>query len=104
LPFTVLVNIFHRIPGCKQFEKHAQVFIVIDNCDFKEFWVSRQNQAASRSDLPIAEKEGLENSALANSEAKAKAVASNKMTRMTRRITDPSVSITETEISDAVEI
>jgi hypothetical protein len=26
------------------------------------------------------------------------------MTRMTRRITDPSVSITETEISDAVEI
>jgi hypothetical protein len=43
-------------------------------------------------------------SARANSEAEAKAVASNKMTRMTRKITDPSVSITETEISDAVEI
>jgi hypothetical protein len=45
-----------------------------------------------------------DNSARANSEAEAKAVASNKMTRMTRRITDPSVSISETEISDAVEI
>jgi hypothetical protein len=50
-----------RIPGCKQFEKHDQVFIVIDNCDFEEFGVSRQNQAAPCSDLPIAEKEGLEN-------------------------------------------
>jgi hypothetical protein len=43
-----------------------------------------------------------DNNARANSEAKA--VASNKMTRMTRRITDPSVSIIETEISDVVEI